>query len=118
MGLAAKKAPNKRSASELASLRESSPNGLAGLAAHRGFASNMYAFGKDATSNGMPLLSGNPHFPWSGTERPYLAHLSIPGRLDLMGASLYGLTAVLLGFNDPFPWSHPVSTASDWKSSG
>src|SRR3546814_15892935 len=112
MGLAAKKAPNKRSASELASLLESSPNGLAGLAAHRGFASNMYAFGKDATSNGMPLLWGNPHFPWSGTERLYLAHLPIPGRFDIMGASLYGLPHALIRVTDPFAWSPPVSTAS------
>src|SRR3546814_6680794 len=72
----------------------------------------MYAFGKDATSNGMPLLWGNPHFPWSGTERLYLAHLTIPGRFDIMGASLYGLPAVLIGFNDHFAWSHTVSTAS------
>lgn len=112
LSLAAKKAPKKRSASELASLLESSPNGLAGLAAHQGFASNMYAFGKDATTNGQSLLWGNPHFPWSGTERLYLAHLTIPGKADIMGASLYGLPAVLIGFNDKFAWSHTVSTAS------
>src|SRR3546814_5270324 len=58
------------------------------------------------------LLWGNPHFPWSGTERLYLAHLTIPGRFDIMGASLYGLPAVLIGFNDHFAWSHTVSTAS------
>src|SRR3546814_4631582 len=62
------------------------------------------------SSDLMPLLWGNPHFPWSGTERLYLAHLTIPGRFDIMGASLYGLPAVLIGFNDHFAWSHTVST--------
>jgi len=29
----------------------------------------MYGLGKDATASGIPMLLGNPHFPWTGTER-------------------------------------------------
>ncbi|TXH04772.1 MAG: hypothetical protein E6R07_06660 [Nevskiaceae bacterium] len=110
-GLAAKaKAPSK---TQIAQALQSSTNPLRNLGSHAAFASNMYAFGKDATANGTPLLWGNPHFPWTGTERLYLAHATIPGKLDIMGASLYGVPAVLIGFTDQFAWSHTVSTA--WR---
>ena len=57
------------------------------------------------------MLFGNPHFPWEGTERLYQAHMTIPGELDIMGASLYGVPAALIGFNRNVAWSHTVSTA-------
>jgi acyl-homoserine-lactone acylase len=75
------------------------------------FGSNMYGLGPEATTTGEPMLFGNPHFPWSGTERLYIAHLTIPGEMDIMGASLYGVPAILIGFNDQLAWSHTVSTA-------
>lgn len=108
-GVVSKSKP--RSKTELARLLKTSPNGLLGLKGHHGFASNMYAFGKDATTTGQPILWGNPHFPWIGTERLYVSHLTIPGKLDVMGSSLYGVPAVLIGFTDNFAWSHTVSTA-------
>ncbi|WP_323752359.1 penicillin acylase family protein [Marinobacter sp.] len=73
--------------------------------------SNMYAFSKDATRDGQSLLFGNPHFPWEKTERLYLAHLKVGDKAEIMGAALYGLPAVLIGFNEHFAWSHTVSTA-------
>ena len=72
--------------------------------------SNMYALGKESTETGQPMLFGNPHFPWTGTERLYLTHLKVADT-EIMGASLYGVPAVLIGFNDKFAWSHTVSTA-------
>lgn len=108
-GVAAKTRP--RSATQLANLLKTTPNALRALAKHEAFASNMYAFGKDATTTGQPILWGNPHFPWTGTERLYISHLTIPGKLDVMGSSLYGVPAVLIGFTDNFAWSHTVSTA-------
>ncbi len=72
--------------------------------------SNMYALGPEATVDGSSMLFGNPHFPWSGTERLYLAHGILPG-VEIMGASLYGVPAALIGFNRHFAWSHTVSTA-------
>jgi acyl-homoserine-lactone acylase len=78
---------------------------------HGRFGSNMYALGKDATQDGQSMVFGNPHFPWTGTERLYISHVTLPGKLDIMGASLYGVPAILIGFTDHFAWSHTVSTA-------
>jgi acyl-homoserine-lactone acylase len=57
------------------------------------------------------LLLGNPHFPWAGTERFYEAQLTIPGRLNVEGATLYGVPLILIGFTKSMAWSHTVSTA-------
>jgi len=75
------------------------------------FGSNMYALSKDVTQDGSSMVYGNPHFPWTGPERLYLAHATLPGKIDIMGAALHGVPAVLIGFNDHFAWSHTVSTA-------
>ena len=77
----------------------------------RPFGSNMYALGPDATENGQSIQFVNPHFPWQGTERLYLFHATIPGQMDIMGSSLYGVPAVLIGFNEKLAWSHTVSAA-------
>ena len=77
----------------------------------RSLGSNMYAIGKDASATGVPIVFGNPHFPWRGTERLYLAHLTVPGMSDIMGVGLYGVPLALIGFNQHFAWSHTVSTA-------
>lgn len=75
-------------------------------------ASNMYALGEEAVAEGeQPMLFGNPHFPWEGSERLYMAHLTIPGELDIAGVGLYGVPLALIGFNEHFAWSHTVSTA-------
>lgn len=79
------------------------------LAGEQPFASNMYALGSQAT-DGESLLLVNPHFPWQGTERLYMAHMQLPDA-EIMGASLYGVPAALIGFNQHFAWSHTVSSA-------
>ncbi|MDQ2675507.1 MAG: penicillin acylase family protein, partial [Actinomycetota bacterium] len=75
--------------------------------------SNAYAFGKEATENGRGLVYGNPHFPWDGSERLYQTHLTIPGKVDVAGASLYGVPLVLIGHTRGLAWSHTVATA--WR---
>ncbi|GMA14275.1 aculeacin A acylase [Deinococcus metallilatus] len=72
--------------------------------------SNGWAFGAQATENGRGLLLGNPHFPWQTTNRFYELHLTIPGQLDVMGASLGGMPIVNIGFNRDVAWTHTVST--------
>ncbi|MBM7422090.1 penicillin acylase family protein [Spongiibacter marinus] len=79
------------------------------LAGEQPFASNMYALGAEASTDESMLLV-NPHFPWEGTERLYLAHMQLPDA-EIMGASLYGVPAALIGFNQHVAWSHTVSTA-------
>ncbi|HLL18011.1 MAG TPA: penicillin acylase family protein, partial [Rubrivivax sp.] len=74
------------------------------------FGSNAVALGSELTGGAGALL-GNPHFPWYGIERFYAVHLTIPGRYDAMGASIYGFPLVNIGFNRYVAWSHTVSTA-------
>ena len=73
------------------------------------FGSNAVALGRELTGGSGALL-GNPHFPWFGIERFYGVHLTIPGRYDVMGASIYGFPLVNIGFNRSVAWSHTVST--------
>ena len=72
--------------------------------------SNAWAFGKDVTANGSGLLLGNPHFPWTGVNRFWQMHLTIPGQLDVMGVGLGHGALVQIGFNKDVAWSHTVST--------
>ena len=75
--------------------------------------SNAYGIGSAGTrGNGdRSLVLGNPHFPWEGSERWYEIHLTIPGKLNVIGAALQGVPAVNIGFTRGVAWSHTVSTA-------
>jgi acyl-homoserine-lactone acylase len=73
--------------------------------------SNAVAIGSAGTSDHRGLLLGNPHFPWLGPERFYQAQLTIPGQINVTGASLYGVPLILIGHNQSVAWSHTVSTA-------
>lgn len=72
--------------------------------------SNGWAFGAEVTGNGRGVLLGNPHFPWAGTNRFWQLHLTIPGELDVMGASIGHNGIVQIGFNRDIAWTHTVST--------
>jgi acyl-homoserine-lactone acylase len=73
--------------------------------------SNAVAVGRDLSFNGRGMLLANPHFPWSGGMRFYEMHLTIPGKLDVMGASLPGLPLINIGFNKHLAWTHTVDTS-------
>ncbi len=75
------------------------------------FGSNATAVGAAATTTGRGMVLGNPHFPWRGRYRFSQAHLTIPGRYDVAGASLLGSPVINIGFNRRVAWSHTVSTA-------
>ncbi|MDQ0840659.1 penicillin acylase family protein [Streptomyces sp. V1I6] len=72
--------------------------------------SNAVAFSGDVTANGRGLLLGNPHYPWHGGRRFWQSQQTIPGELNVSGASLLGTTLVSIGFNDKVAWSHTVAT--------
>ncbi len=57
------------------------------------------------------MLYGNPHFPWSGSERFFQAQLTVPGKINVSGASLLGAPVVLIGHTQKLAWSHTVSSA-------
>lgn len=70
--------------------------------------SNGWAFGRNATPDGRGLLLGNPHFPWTGTNRFWEMHLTIPGKVDVMGATGGLSPVVAIGFNKDVAWTHTV----------
>jgi acyl-homoserine-lactone acylase len=77
-----------------------------------GLGSNAVAIGKGGSRDHKHgVLLGNPHFPYSGTERFYEVHITIPGVLNVAGATLFGVPIVLIGYNANMAWSHTVSTA-------
>lgn len=73
--------------------------------------SNAIGVGKDLSANGHGLLLGNPHYPWTSTDRFYQAHLTVPGRYDAMGVVLGGIPMVVIGFNKDIAWTHTVTAA-------
>ncbi|MFI1393526.1 penicillin acylase family protein [Streptomyces sp. NPDC020681] len=72
--------------------------------------SNAVAFSGATTANGRGLLLGNPHYPWQGGRRFWQSQQTIPGELNVSGASLLGTAVVNIGFNDHVAWSHTVAT--------
>jgi acyl-homoserine-lactone acylase len=109
---ASAKAANSRAALVLTDPRQAARKMIANYRAeHAAMGSNAVAIGSQGTRNHHGLLLGNPHFPWIGTERFYQAQLTIPGKINVTGASLYGVPAVLIGHNANVAWSHTVSTA-------
>ena len=75
-----------------------------------GLGSNAWAFGRSVTANRSGVLLGNPHFPWETTNRFYEVHLTVPGKLDVMGVTIGGAPGMSIGFNHDVAWSHTVST--------
>lgn len=74
--------------------------------------SNAVAIGRAGTRDHRHgLLLGNPHFPWVGTERFYQSQITVPGKMDVAGASLFGVPLILIGHTSSMAWSHTVSTA-------
>ncbi len=74
--------------------------------------SNGWAIGSEWSTGGGGLLLANPHFPWEGELRLWESQLTIPGELDVYGASLSGVPGVNIGFTENFGWTHTVSAGS------
>ncbi|MEG3630120.1 penicillin acylase family protein [Streptomyces poriticola] len=75
-----------------------------------GMGSNAVAFSGRTTADGHGLLLGNPHYPWHGGRRFWQSQQTIPGRLNVAGASLLGTSTVAIGHNAHVAWSHTVAT--------
>jgi acyl-homoserine-lactone acylase len=73
--------------------------------------SNAIGFGRDLTENGRGILIGNPHYPWHGSSRFHISHITLPGSVDVMGASLIATNRIAIGFTKDIAWTHTVSTA-------
>jgi len=79
-------------------------------AADRPAGSNGVGLGAQDTRAGTGMLLANPHFPWEGTERFWMAQLEVPGSYDAEGGTLEGFPLVGIGFNRNIAWTHTVST--------
>jgi acyl-homoserine-lactone acylase len=72
--------------------------------------SNGLAFGSRGTKKGGGLLLANPHFPWRGVDRFWMAQLTVPGKYNALGGTLGGFPEIGIGFNRNMAWTHTVST--------
>ncbi|MFB7227355.1 penicillin acylase family protein [Streptomyces fimicarius] len=78
----------------------------------QGMGSNALAVGSQGVSGGTGMLLANPHFPWQGKNRMWQSQLTIPGKVNVSGASLLGFPAVNIGYNENVAWSHTVATVA------
>ncbi|MEU9609336.1 penicillin acylase family protein [Streptomyces sp. NPDC048057] len=76
--------------------------------------SNAVAVGSTATRTGRGMLLANPHYPWQGAERFWQAQLTVPGKMNVSGASILGIPLVQIGHTAGAAWSHTVSTAAPY----
>jgi acyl-homoserine-lactone acylase len=92
------------------------PGSLASLRAQfgdqadRAQGSNGIGLGSRDTRSGHGIVLANPHFPWRGTERFWMAQLDVPGQYDAEGGTLEGFPLIGIGFNQHIAWTHTVST--------
>ncbi|HWS76165.1 MAG TPA: penicillin acylase family protein, partial [Quisquiliibacterium sp.] len=68
-----------------------------------GIGSNNWVVDGRHTASGKPLLANDPHLGLNTPALWYFAHLSSPG-LDVIGATLPGMPAVVLGRNQRIAW--------------
>ncbi len=66
-------------------------------------ASNNWVLSGSHTASGKPLLANDPHLGLAAPAIWYFAHLSAPG-FEVMGATLPGVPAVVLGRNRHIAW--------------
>jgi len=65
--------------------------------------SNAWAVSGSRTASGKPILANDPHLEFSIPSPWYLVHLTAPG-LNVTGATIIGLPAVIVGHNDRIAW--------------
>jgi penicillin amidase len=68
-----------------------------------GLGSNNWAVSGERSASGKPLLANDPHLGLTAPAVWYFAHLSAPG-VELIGATLPGVPAVVLGRNHRIAW--------------
>lgn len=75
-------------------------------------ASNAWAIGSALSARGGGALLANPHLPWEGELKFHEIQLTVPGQLDVYGASLLGVPGVNIGFTASVAWSHTTSAST------
>jgi acyl-homoserine-lactone acylase len=89
--------------------------GQQAAAGQPGTGSNAIAIGSAGTRNHQTgMLLGNPHLPWQGSLRLYQVQLTIPGTLNVEGATVIGIPLVVIGFTASMAWSE--TTSRSWTA--
>ncbi len=96
----------------LASVSKESVDTATGVSEEQTLGSNAYAIGEQASQSDSGILLGNPHFAWQGQLRFHMLRLTMGDEFDVMGATLYGAPAPLIGFTKDLAWTATVSTAA------
>ncbi|MEP6961759.1 MAG: penicillin acylase family protein [Acidobacteriota bacterium] len=65
--------------------------------------SNAWVISGKHTANGKPILANDPHLEYSFPSLWYMVHLQAPD-MDVTGASLPGVPAVIIGHNQRIAW--------------
>ena len=77
--------------------------------------SNAIAIGSAGTrGHRTGMLLGNPHLPWLGSLRLYQVQLTIPGTINVEGATVIGIPVVVVGFTGSMAWS--LATSRSWTA--
>ena len=71
--------------------------------------SNAYAIAPSKSASKNALLVSNPHLPWSDFYLFFEAQLTAPG-FNAYGATLVGVPALTIAFNEHLGWTHTVNT--------
>jgi acyl-homoserine-lactone acylase len=72
--------------------------------------SNGVAVGSQDTRAGDGMVLANPHYPWEGPDRFWMAQLTLPGGYNVEGGTLMGFPLIGIGFNSSVSWTHTDST--------
>jgi acyl-homoserine-lactone acylase len=89
--------------------------GRQAVAHQPGTGSNAIAIGSAGTRYPQTgMLLGNPHLPWQGSLRLYQVQLTIPGTLNVEGATVIGIPVVVIGFTASMAWSE--TTSRSWTA--
>ncbi len=75
--------------------------------------SNTWAIGPGLSTSGNALLLANSQLPWDGRHTLFEVHLVGPG-VDVHGATVLGLPAPMIAFNDHLGWTHTVDGKRGW----
>ncbi|NIA14844.1 MAG: hypothetical protein GWP08_12270 [Nitrospiraceae bacterium] len=71
--------------------------------------SNGWAIGKTRSASGRGILLANPHVSWEFPSLFHEAHLTVPGVMNVMGATFVGIPGIGVGFNENLGWTHTNS---------
>jgi acyl-homoserine-lactone acylase len=93
----------------LAAAPSARPGGEVGAGEGLTTASNAWAIGAERSERGRGMLFANPHWFWTGSQRFWEKHLTVPGDLDVYGVSTLGNPGVAIGFNRAVAWTHTVA---------